>query len=79
MKINQKKEIDVTAVGSWSNFDHIFQVDKLPVIGETVRINGPIENISKTYRGGCAPNIVATSATLGGKTALISVVGQDLT
>ena len=75
--IDFNKKIDVSAVGSWSNFDHLFEVEKLPVVGETIRIVSPIENISSVYRGGCAPNIVAASATLGGKTALISVVGQD--
>ena len=69
--------LDIVAVGSWTNFDHIFMVNSLPEPGGTVEISSPIERIQSTSFGGCAPNNVAAAATLGFSTGLISVVGDD--
>lgn len=76
-QVDHAKPLDVVTAGSWSNFDHLFRVEKLPEPGDTVRIISPIELIEKTYFGGCAPNTVAAAAKLGAKTGLVSVVGHD--
>lgn len=77
MVINQDKEIDVTAVGSWTNFDHVYRVERIPKPGDTVLISDSIHNIDEIYWGGCAPNNIVASRKLGATCALISVVGQD--
>ncbi len=69
--------LDLVAVGSWTNFDHIFHIDKIPEPGETVQITSPIERIEAKTFGGCAPNNAAAAACLGFKAGLVSTVGQD--
>jgi len=71
------KTIDVVAVGSWTNFDHLFRVDRLPMPGDTVQIISPIDSVERTYWGGCAPNNAVAAAKLGASAALVSVVGRD--
>jgi len=71
------KTIDVVAVGSWTNFDHLFRVDQLPMLGDTVQIVSPIDSVEKTYWDGCAPNNAVAAAKLGASAALVSVVGRD--
>ncbi len=75
--VDPGKRLDVVAVGSWTNVDHLFRVERLPAPGDTVRIVGPIEAVETTFWGGCAPNNAATAARLGAKAALVSVVGRD--
>ncbi len=69
--------LDIVAVGSWTNFDHIFCVDKLPEPGETVEITSPIQRVEAKTFGGTAPNNAAAAASLGFKAGLVSVVGED--
>jgi sugar/nucleoside kinase (ribokinase family) len=71
------KPFDVVAVGSWTNVDHLFRVDRLPRPGDTVQILGPIAQVEATYWGGCASNNAAVAAKLGAQSALVSVVGND--
>jgi sugar/nucleoside kinase (ribokinase family) len=71
------KLLDVVAVGSWTNFDHLFRVDRLPMPGDTVQITGAIGAVEKMYWGGCAPNNAVAAAKLGASAALVSVVGRD--
>lgn len=71
------KKLDVIGVGSWTNFDHLFVVDRLPMPGDTVQILGPIDTVEQTFFGGCAPNNVAAAARLGARTGLVGVVGRD--
>jgi nucleoside kinase len=75
--VDRSKPTDVVAVGSWTNFDHLFRVDKLPLPGDTVRIISSIENIETIYWGGCALNNVTAAAKLGAKAGLVTVVGED--
>jgi len=77
LKRDKNKPIDVVAVGSWTNFDHLFRVDKLPNPGDTVRITSNIDSVEKIYWGGCAPNNIVTASRLGAKSSLLSVVGED--
>lgn len=69
--------LDVVAVGSWTNFDHLLEVESLPAPGDTVEIRSPIAEVERVYFGGCAPNIAVAAACLGAKAALVSVVGED--
>lgn len=71
------KPLDVVAVGSWTNFDHLFRVDRLPMPGDTVQITSAISAVETTYWGGCAPNNAVAAAKLGASAALVSVVGRD--
>ena len=75
--MSSDKTLDVVGVGSWTNFDHLFVVERLPEPGDTVQIIGVIETVAEVFFGGCAPNNVAAVAKLGGRTGLIGVVGQD--
>lgn len=70
-------EFDVVAVGSWTNFDHLFEVTSLPAPGDTVQICSPVHEIERVYFGGCAPNVAVAAARLGARSALVSVVGDD--
>lgn len=70
-------EFDVVAVGSWTNFDHLFEVTSLPAPGDTVQIRGPVGDVERVYFGGCAPNVAVAAARLGARAALVSVVGED--
>lgn len=75
--VDSKKPVDVVAVGSWTNFDHLFRVDKLPAPGDTVQIISSIAKIDTIFWGGCAPNNITATAKLGAVSALVSVVGED--
>ena len=70
-------EFDVVAVGSWTNFDHLFEVTSLPAPGDTVQIRDPVDDVERVYFGGCAPNVAVGAARLGARAALVSVVGDD--
>ena len=70
-------EFDVVAVGSWTNFDHLFEVASLPAPGDTVQICSPVKDVERVYFGGCAPNVAVAAARLGARSALVSVVGED--
>jgi sugar/nucleoside kinase (ribokinase family) len=71
------RRFGVAAAGSWTNFDHVFQVNRLPVPGDTVQILGPIAAVETVTWGGCAPNVAAAAARLDVPTALVSVAGED--
>jgi sugar/nucleoside kinase (ribokinase family) len=73
----RNQQLDVVAVGSWSNFDHLFRVDRLPAPGDTVQIVSSIQSVEKVYWGGCAPNNAAAAAKLGAAAGLVGVVGRD--
>ncbi|MCY3945375.1 MAG: PfkB family carbohydrate kinase [Anaerolineaceae bacterium] len=70
-------DLDVVAVGSWTNFDHLFEVASLPAPGDTVQICSPVDDVERVYFGGCAPNVAVAAARLGARSALVSVVGDD--
>ncbi len=70
-------DLDVVAVGSWTNFDHLFEVNSLPAPGDTVQICTPAEDVERVYFGGCAPNVAVAAARLGAGSALVGVVGED--
>ena len=70
-------DLDVVAVGSWTNFDHLFEVKSLPAPGDTVQICSPVDDVERVYFGGCAPNVAVAAARLGARSALVSVVGDD--
>ena len=70
-------DLDVVAVGSWTNFDHLLEVSSLPAPGDTVLIRDPVSSVERVYFGGCAPNVAVAAARLGARAALVSVVGED--
>ncbi len=77
LAINPALPLDLVAVGSWTCFDHLFRVERLPAPGDTVQITSPIAAVEQVFWGGCAANNVAAAARLGARAALVSVVGRD--
>ncbi len=69
--------LDLAAVGGWTIFDHIFRISRIPEPGGTVTITSPIEEITHTYWGGCAPNNTVAAARLGFRAGLVMVAGRD--
>jgi sugar/nucleoside kinase (ribokinase family) len=68
---------DVLTVGSWTFFDHLFAVERLPFPGETVRMTGSVAALSEVFHGGCSANNAVAVARLGGRVALMAVAGGD--
>ena len=77
MNETTSKAFDLVAVGGWTIFDHIFRVERIPQVGETVTISSPLEEIDRIFWGGCAPNNAVAAARLGFSSALIMVAGRD--
>lgn len=77
LPIDPAKQLDLVAVGSWTCFDHLLPVDRLPEPGDTVRILGQTERIGQVFWGGCAQNNAAAAARLGLTSAFVGVVGRD--
>jgi len=75
--IHSLRELDVVAVGSWTNFDHLLEVTNLPAPGDTVQILSHIDEVERVHFGGCAPNVAVAAARLGMQSALVSIVGDD--
>ena len=71
------KKLDILTAGSWAIFDHLFEVEKLPKKGETVNILSPVNDIGKTYWGGCSYNSAVAAAKLGLKSGVQTVEGED--
>lgn len=77
MASKSSKSLAVVGVGSWTYFDHLFVVERLPAPGDTVQIESAGETIEQVHFGGCAPNNVAAAARLGAHTGLVGVAGRD--
>ncbi len=75
--VDPSKPLDLVAIGSWTCFDHLLPVERLPAAGDTVRVTGPVTEVGKVSWGGCAQNNAAAAARLGLTCALVSVVGRD--
>lgn len=69
--------LDVFSIGSWSIFDHLLRMPRLPHEGETVPLDMPIAELEKVHFGDCSANIAAVAARLGFRTGLGMVVGDD--
>lgn len=70
------KTLDLLSVGSWASFDHLFFMSKYPEEGETILVH--TENgKEKVYFGDCSINLAYVAQTLGAKTGLATIVGDD--
>ena len=69
--------LDLVSIGSWTIFDHILRLERLPANGETVPLDMPIGEIDAVHYGDCSANIAAVAARLGLRTGLGMVVGDD--
>jgi len=69
--------LDLFSIGSWTIFDHILRMARLPSNGETVPLDMPIAEIDAVHYGDCSANIAAVAARLGLRTGLGMVVGGD--
>jgi len=69
--------LDLFAVGSWTIFDHLIRVRRLPEDGETLPIDAPEGGTPTAQFGDCSANVAAAAAALGLSTGLGMVVGDD--
>jgi sugar/nucleoside kinase (ribokinase family) len=77
MKIPQKTcRYDLLSIGGWTIYDHIFNMKSYPHPGETVELL-PDSDMNQVYWGDCVFNVAAAAGSLGLKTAVLSVVGND--
>ena len=60
--------LDVFSIGSWSIFDHLLRMPRLPHEGETVPLDMPIAELEKVHFGDCSANIAAVAARSGNST-----------
>jgi nucleoside kinase len=69
--------LDLFSIGSWTIFDHLMRMRRLPEEGETVPLDMPIEEMERIHFGDCSGNVAAAAARLGLKVGLGMVVGDD--
>lgn len=69
--------LDLLSIGSWTIFDHLMRMERLPREGETLPLDMPIEEMERVHFGDCSANIAAVAAKLGLDTGLAMVVGDD--
>lgn len=69
--------LELFSIGSWSIFDHLLRMQRLPGEGETVPLDMPISEMERVHFGDCSANIAAVAARLGVRTGLGMVVGDD--
>jgi sugar/nucleoside kinase (ribokinase family) len=69
--------LELFSIGSWSIFDHLLRMQRLPGEGETVPLDMPIAEMERIHFGDCSANIAAVAARLGVRTGLGMVVGDD--
>ena len=69
--------LDLFSIGSWTIFDHILRMERLPEDGETVPLDMPIDEVETLHFGDCSANIAAVAAKLGLQVGLGMVVGED--
>lgn len=68
---------DLFSIGSWTIFDHILRMERLPHEGETVALDMPVDQVEALHFGDCSANIAAAAARLGADVGLGMVVGSD--
>ncbi len=69
--------LDLFSIGSWTIFDHLLRMQRLPNEGETLPLDMPIAELGRVHFGDCSANIAAVAARLGARTGLGMVVGDD--
>lgn len=70
-------DLDLLSVGSWTIFDYILRAAHYPDEGETVPLDMPSKLIHTKFFGDCSANLAAAAASLGVRTGLGMVVGDD--
>jgi sugar/nucleoside kinase (ribokinase family) len=68
---------DLFSIGSWTLFDHLLRLQRLPRDGETVPLDMPDAELNAIHFGDCSANIAAAAGTLGLSIGLGMVVGED--
>ncbi|MFW6381564.1 MAG: carbohydrate kinase family protein [Bacillota bacterium] len=70
--------MELLSIGSSTCFDHIFELEKIPELGETVEFNFPdLTDIDKTFFGGIAFNSGVMASSLGIEAECVYFVGGD--
>jgi len=69
--------LDLVSIGSWTLFDHLLRLQRLPREGETVPLDMPDTELNAIHFGDCSANIAAAAGKLGLRTGLGMVVGED--
>ncbi|PLP58240.1 hypothetical protein CYK37_15090 [Mesorhizobium loti] len=71
------KTLELFSIGSWTIFDHLLRMKRLPSDGETVPLDMPMEEVEAIHFGDCSANIAAVAGALGMRVGLGMVVGND--
>jgi len=71
------KDLDLFSIGSWTIFDHLLRMKRLPREGETVPLDMPMDEVEAIHFGDCSANIAAVAGALGMRVGLGMVVGDD--
>jgi len=53
--------LDLFSIGSWTIFDHLMRMERLPQEGETLPLAMPIEAMERVHFGDCSANIAAVA------------------
>jgi nucleoside kinase len=69
--------LDLFSIGSWTLFDHLLRMERLPRDGETVPLDMPDTELNAVHFGDCSANISAAAGRLGLRAGLGMVVGGD--
>ena len=69
--------LDLFSIGSWTLFDHLLRMERLPRDGETVPLDMPDTELNAVHFGDCSANIAAAAGQLGLRAGLGMVVGED--
>jgi nucleoside kinase len=69
--------LDLVSIGSWTLFDHLLRMERLPRDGETVPLDMPDTELNVVHFGDCSANIAAAASRLGLRVGLGMVVGED--
>jgi sugar/nucleoside kinase (ribokinase family) len=70
-------ELDLFSMGSWTLFDHIYELSESPQPGRTIRMTPRGSQGAPPLFGDCSANVAAAARRMGVRVGLGTVVGED--
>jgi sugar/nucleoside kinase (ribokinase family) len=70
-------ELDLFSIGSWTVFDHIYELTEPPRPGRTIVIRPPRNESVGPLFGDCSANVATAARRMGLSVGLATVVGED--